>query len=74
MASSHSDLDHPMNILLTPDQVAERYSVKRNTVERWCAAGRFPAPIKISGTSPRWRLVDLQDYESALSNENRGGK
>ena len=69
---SHSSFEHPINILLTPDQVAERYHVKRITIERWNKAGSLPDPVRLNGTTPRWRLVDLQDHEAKLSAQNKG--
>ena len=63
---SLSDLEHPANIFLTPDQVAERYQVKRTTIDRWTKDEVLPKPIRLNNKRPRWRLVDLQDWEARL--------
>ncbi|RCV90483.1 helix-turn-helix transcriptional regulator [Billgrantia montanilacus] len=43
---------------LRDTDVAERYSVHRNSVHRWAKEGKIPRPVTIGG-SRRWRLSDL---------------
>lgn len=43
---------------LRDSDLAERYSVHRNSVWRWVSEGRFPAPVKVGG-STRWRLSEV---------------
>ncbi len=50
---------------LTDKQVADRYSICRETVWRWSKIGRFPSPVKL-GKSVRWRLSDLEKSEAGL--------
>ncbi len=53
---------------LTDKQVADRYSVSRTTPWRWVEKGRFPKPVKLSPGCTRWRVSEIQAWES-----NRGG-
>ena len=50
---------------LTTDQVTARYSISRSALFHWRkTAPGFPAPIKLNGTSPRWRLSELEQWEA----------
>lgn len=40
--------------LARTSQVARAFGVCNNTILRWAAAGRLPAPIRLSGTILRW--------------------
>ena len=45
--------------------LAKRYSVSRNTVWRWAREREdFPQPVRLSPGCTRWRLFDLQTWES----------
>jgi prophage regulatory protein len=48
--------------------LASRYSVARATIWRWAAEGRIPQPIKLTPGCARWRVVDLESFEQAVSN------
>lgn len=52
---------------LRDTQVADRYSVHRNTIHRWALEGRIPAPVTIGAGRRRWRLSDL--IASELTNQ-----
>lgn len=48
---------------LKVDAVAARYQVNKSTIWRWHAAGDFPTPKKIAG-STRWAISDLEAWEA----------
>ena len=54
------------NLYLSVEQVAKRFSVSKDTIWRWKRNGEFPAPVKLGGTTTRWRLADIEEYESQL--------
>ena len=49
---------------LTDKKVAERYSSSRSTIWRWLSEGKLPKPVKLNGTSTRWKLSDLEQWEA----------
>ncbi len=51
------------NIFLSVDQVAERFSVSRDSIYRWKRSGDFPKAVKLGPGTTRWRLSDLEDWE-----------
>lgn len=54
---------------LRDTDVAARYGTSRPTIWRWTAAGRFPAPVKLSPGCTRWRLADLEAWEATRAKE-----
>ena len=53
---------------LSDRQVAERYSVSRQTPWGWLKKGvDFPQPISLSRGCTRWRLADLEDADHNLT-------
>lgn len=44
--------------------VAQRYGVSRATVWRWAQNKRFPQPVKLSPGCSRWRIADLEKFET----------
>lgn len=56
----------PATYYLSVEQVAKRFSVSKDTIWRWKRNGEFPAPVKLGGTTTRWRLSDIEEYESQL--------
>lgn len=52
------------NLFLSDKQTAQRYDVKRGTVWRWYHQGNFPFPVKLSPGCTRWRLSDLEKWET----------
>ena len=57
--------DSSDDLFLRDTQVAERYSVHRNTIHRWAKEGVLPPPVLV-GNSRRWRLSDLAEYEQRI--------
>lgn len=51
---------------LSDKQAAARYSVRRETVWKWARElPDFPKPIKLSPGCARWRVADLEAWETA---------
>lgn len=51
---------------LSDSQLANRFGVSRQTTWRWAATDpTFPKPIKLSAGCTRWKLSDLEAWESA---------
>lgn len=51
---------------LSDRQVAERYSVSRQTPWSWLKNDvDFPQPVSLSRGCTRWRLADLEAWETA---------
>lgn len=44
-------------------EVRERFSLSDPQLHRLIAAGTFPAPTYFGPRSPRWRSVDLDEFE-----------
>ncbi|MCE6957594.1 helix-turn-helix domain-containing protein [Cereibacter sphaeroides] len=57
---------NPSNSYLSAQQVAERFSVSTDTIYRWRRDGRFPAPVRLSPGTTRWRLSDIIEFEESL--------
>tara|TARA_Y100000815_G_C12902662_1_gene334679 strand:+ start:261 stop:524 length:264 start_codon:yes stop_codon:yes gene_type:complete len=55
------------NLYLSVDQVALRYNVSKDSIWRWKRKGDFPAPVKLGGTTTRWRLADIEQWEVELA-------
>lgn len=49
---------------LTDKQVAERYNVGRATPWRWVQKGSFPKPKVFSAGCTRWKLSDIEKWET----------
>ena len=54
------------HVYLSVIQVAERLGVLRDSIYRWKRLGGFPAAYKLSAGSSRWRLADIEAWESKL--------
>tara|TARA_Y100000815_G_scaffold111406_1_gene100025 strand:- start:402 stop:575 length:174 start_codon:yes stop_codon:yes gene_type:complete len=51
---------------LSDKQVSERYAVSRKTVWDWAKADpTFPKPVKLSPGCTRWKLDELEAWETA---------
>jgi predicted DNA-binding transcriptional regulator AlpA len=46
---------------LSPAKVARFFGVHQATLYQWLRDGRFPAPTRIGGKSPRWSRRQLLD-------------
>ena len=60
--SIQSNISNP--VYVSDKQLAIRYGVHRTTVWRWIRNGEFPKPIKISEGCTRWRLSEVEQWES----------
>lgn len=50
-------------------EVTERLKITRTTVYRWMESGKFPKPIKLSETTNRWLLSDVEKWIAERSKE-----
>lgn len=49
---------------LSDKDVAQRYGVKKQTIWRWAKSSpTFPKPTKFQGTTTRWCLAELIEYD-----------
>lgn len=51
-------------LYLSVDQVAARFGVSKDSIWRWRRNGDFPKPKKLGGNTSRWRLSDIEEWES----------
>jgi predicted DNA-binding transcriptional regulator AlpA len=49
--------------------LAHRYDIAVSTVWLRVKQGKLPKPIKLHGTSTRWKLEDLESYELKQQSE-----
>ena len=55
----------PKSPYLSDSQIANRYGVSRQTTWRWAATDpSFPKPIKLSAGCTRFKLSELETWES----------
>ena len=55
----------PKSLYLSDSQIANRYGVSRQTAWRWAATDpSFPKPIKLSAGCTRFKLSELETWES----------
>lgn len=59
-------MSNPSNTYLTVRQVAARLGTSVATIWRWKRDGTFPASVKLSAGSTRWRLTDIEIWEATL--------
>lgn len=52
------------SLYLSVGQVAARFGVSTDSIWRWRRDGEFPAPVKLGGRTTRWRLADIENWES----------
>tara|TARA_B100000949_G_C14208937_1_gene419404 strand:+ start:807 stop:995 length:189 start_codon:yes stop_codon:yes gene_type:complete len=51
---------------LCDTDLANRYGVSRNTIWRWARDYEgFPKPVKLSPGSTRWKLSEIEQWETA---------
>ncbi len=55
------------NLFLSVDQVAVRFGVSKDSIWRWKRNGNFPSAVKLGGTTTRWRLSDIEEWEGRLA-------
>lgn len=57
-------------MFLSDEQLASRFSVSRGTVWRWHRNDpTFPRPVKLSPGCTRWKLAEIEAWESAQAKE-----
>jgi len=56
-------IQNPETLYLSVDQVAKRFFVSKDTIWRWTRNGDFPKPVRLGGSTTRWRLADIEDWE-----------
>ena len=54
-----------MAIYLTDRQVAKRFGVSRASIWRWMKEEGFPTPLRLTAGCTRWRLEDVEKWESS---------
>lgn len=60
-------------MFLTDQQVAQRYAVSRATIWRWGKVDpTFPKAVSLSPGCVRWRVSDLEGWESARAAREGG--
>ena len=50
-------------------EVTDRLKITRTTVYRWIESGKFPKPIKLSETTNRWLLSDIEKWIAERSKQ-----
>ncbi|WP_414675655.1 helix-turn-helix transcriptional regulator [Methyloceanibacter sp.] len=60
--------------LLTIDEVAELLGLKKWTIRRKVRDGSFPAPIRLSEQTNRWRARDVEAWLQALAEKGDAKK
>jgi prophage regulatory protein len=53
--------------LLRLAEVSTMVGLKRSSIYRYVAEGRFPSPIKVGERSVRWKLTDVLAWRSEVS-------
>lgn len=56
--------EHDNESFLNDMQVAARYGVARSTVWRWVQEGRISKPLRLTPSCSRWKLSELQTFET----------
>jgi prophage regulatory protein len=75
LAPKRNKIPKPSPSIYAQDiHLASRYSVTRATIWRWTAEGRIPQPIKLSPGCARWRIDDLESFESEISGTRHKGR
>jgi predicted DNA-binding transcriptional regulator AlpA len=47
---------------VTADTLAYLIECSRKSIDEWVKSGILPRPVRISGTSLRWRRADVDDW------------
>lgn len=58
-----------MQTYLSVKSVSHRYDIGVSTVWLRVKQGKLPQPIKLHGTSTRWKLADLEKWEASQVQE-----
>lgn len=57
-------ISSPNSIYLTDSDLAERWTVSRDTVWRWSKIGKTPSPIKLGDNCTRWLRSEIEEWET----------
>lgn len=61
----------PTNKYLNADQVAQRFVISKNSVWRWVRTRPdFPKPIKLGAACTRFKLSDIEAFETTLEGKS----
>lgn len=53
------------NTYLNVQQIADRLGVSVASIWRWKRTGSFPRAVKLGDRTTRWRLADIEAWESS---------
>lgn len=59
----------PHSKYLTDSDLAERWTVSRDTVWRWSKIGKTPNPIKLGENCTRWLRSEIEEWEANQGSE-----
>ncbi|MFN1621171.1 helix-turn-helix transcriptional regulator [Vibrio rotiferianus] len=57
-----SEIDLTDDVLLTAEQVCEKLSISRRTLDTKKKSGDFPEPVCYVFSSPRWSIRQLNEW------------
>lgn len=63
-----------MATYLSDRDLAIRFTTSRATIWRWVSSRGFPKPIKFSPGCTRWRLSDVEDWETRVRASDRSDR
>jgi predicted DNA-binding transcriptional regulator AlpA len=55
-----------MDKFMKDSSVADALGIHRVTLWRWAREGKFPAPVKLSTGSTRWRESDVKAWQESI--------
>jgi predicted DNA-binding transcriptional regulator AlpA len=62
-------------VYISDVELGERYSVHRMTIWRWLKSDPyFPKPLKLSGGCSRWKLSEIDQWETTLRKRSSPSK
>jgi len=56
----------PRETYLSDTALAARFGVTRPTIWRWARLGPFPKPVKLSPGCTRWRVAEVEAFETRM--------
>ncbi|PSV99922.1 hypothetical protein C9I88_01860 [Photobacterium iliopiscarium] len=65
----NNEIDLTDDVLLTAEQVCERLSISRRTLDTKKKSGEFPEPICYVFSSPRWSIRQLNEWINKSTND-----
>lgn len=61
-------------VYLSDKENGARFKVSRATIWRWIGTRAFPQPIKFSPGCTRWRLADVEAWETRIASTSEATK